>query len=304
MNRTRKKELEQYLNTRLMGEYLQDEPLFKHTWYRIGGPVDFLIYPGNVEDLRNLLHHCRMLDVPTYMLGEGANLLISDAGYRGVMISLKRYFTTMTVEHDRVHVLAGTLLQYVIEYCENRSLGGLQGLSGIPGTVGGALTMNAGANHGEIGDHVKEVFILNDELEVESLIRNQIRFGYRSAPELQERIIISCTFVLYHEDTSLLRQFRLNQIAEREIKQPLDCPSCGSVFKRPPGFYVGKMVEELGLKGFRYGDAMISEKHGGFIVNCGHAKASHVRYLIQKIQAEVEKHYHVTLEPEVRFVGF
>jgi UDP-N-acetylmuramate dehydrogenase len=304
MNRIWKKELEQYLNDHLKGEYLKDEPLFSHTWYRIGGPADFLVYPQHVDDLRNVLQLCRALDIPTYMLGAGANLLVSDAGYRGVMINLQRYFTTVQARADTVQVMAGALLQDVVAYCETHGLGGLQGLAGIPGTIGGALTMNAGTNHGEIGDHVKEVLILDDGLETESLICNQIRFGYRSAPELQDRIIIGCTFVLYQEDMSLLRQFRIHQIAEREAKQPLDCPSCGSVFKRPPGFYVGKMVEELGLKGFRYGDAMISTKHGGFIVNCGHATAADVRYLIQKVQEDVKKHYHIALEPEVRFVGF
>jgi UDP-N-acetylmuramate dehydrogenase len=297
-------ELFQFLQKHFKGTYLYNVPLSLHTWYRIGGPVDVLAYPQHADDLRNVLQHCHALNVPAYILGEGANLLISDAGYRGVMICLKQHFTAIQRQDECVHVMAGALLKDVIEYCEAHGLGGLQGLSGIPGTIGGALTMNAGANHGEIGDCVKTVSLLTMQGEPHELARHQISFGYRSAPELQQAIITGCTFQLRTEETSQLQQFRLNQIAQRETKQPLDCPSCGSVFKRPEGFYVGKMVEELGLKGLRYGDAMISEKHGGFIINLGKAKATHVMYLIKKIQEEVEKHYHIVLEPEVRFIGF
>ncbi len=297
-------ELQHFFDTQFAGTYLRDEPLARHTWYRIGGPADILAYPASVEDLYHVLQHCRALDVPICMLGEGANLLVSDSGYRGVMISLARHLTDMRVNDTQVTVQAGTLLKDVIEFCEHHSLGGLQGLSGIPGTMGGVLTMNAGANRGEIGDCVTTVSVLNSTLDAVELKREQIAFGYRSAPELQHAYILGCTLQLTCDDEERLRQFRLRQIAEREAKQPLDCPSCGSVFKRPAGFYVGKMVEELGLKGFRYGDAMIAEKHGGFIVNCGNATAAQVLYLIRKVQDAVATRYHVELEPEVRLIGF
>ena len=298
------KELQKFFDTQFAGTCLHDEPLARHTWYCIGGPSDFLAYPANVEDLQRLLQRCRELDVPTYMLGEGANLLVSDSGYRGVMISLTRGLTASDVNNTQVTVEAGALLKDVISFCERHGLGGIEGLSGIPGTIGGALTMNAGANHGEIDDCVASVSLLNTAFEMVELSREQIAFGYRSAPELQDTCILGCTLQLQHDDTERLRQFRLRQIAEREAKQPLDCPSCGSVFKRPAGCYVGKMVEELGLKGFRHGDAMISDKHGGFIVNCGQATAAQVLYLIRMIQEAVAKRYAVELEPEVRLVGF
>jgi UDP-N-acetylmuramate dehydrogenase len=304
MNVKQQQKLKQFFDTQFAGAYLQNELLMWHTWYRIGGPAEFLIYPHDIEDLRNVLQLCQTLNISTYILGEGANLLVSDAGYQGVMICLKQYFKAIQRQDECVHVMAGALLKDAIEYCEAHSLGGLQGLSGIPGTIGGVLTMNAGTNRGEIADCVKTVSVLNHAFEYYELTCEQIVFGYRSAPELQNTYILGCTLQLYPEDKESLRQLRLQQIAERERKQPLDCPSCGSIFKRPKGFYVGKMVEELGLKGFRYGEAMISEKHGGFIINCGKAKAAHVMYLIKKIQEDVEKHYHIVLEPEVRFIGF
>lgn len=293
-----------FFETRFAGTCLRDEPLARHTWYGIGGPADFLAYPADCEDLRNLLQRCGELDVSTYMLGKGANLLVSDAGYRGVIISLTREMADIRVHDTCVTAQAGASLNDVILFCEQRALGGLEGLSGIPGTIGGALTMNAGASHGEIGDAVATVTVLDATLETIELERRQIAFGYRSAPELQGVTIVGCSLLLAHDDAARLRQFRLRQLAERKAKQPLDCPSCGSVFKRPAGFYVGKMVEDLGLKGLRRGDAMISDKHGGFIVNCGKATAADVVDLINSVQDAVARQYHIELEPEVRLLGF
>lgn len=299
-----KKELRSYFEKHFAGEYLLDEPLSRHTWYRIGGPADFWAYPRNVEDLLALLHQCRARDVHTYFIGEGANILVSDDGYRGVMISLTRHFNEMSQEKNNITVASGVLLRALVMFAERNSLGGLEYLSGIPGTVGGALTMNAGTHHGEIGETVVEVYLLNQDLEAIVIPDDQITFNYRSVPQLQEKVLLGCKLALYYEKESILRKRRIDQLTERAAKQPLEYPSCGSVFKRPPGYYVGKMVEDLGLKGLRYGDAMISEKHGGFIVNLGNAQAHHVMYLIEKVKDEVSKHFRVQLEPEVRFVGF
>jgi UDP-N-acetylmuramate dehydrogenase len=297
-------ELHHFFETQFAGAYLRDEPLARHTWYRIGGPADVLAYPASVDDLRHLLRRCRDLEIPTYMLGAGANLLVSDHGYRGVIINLSRFLNAIDVADTHVIVQAGARLSRVVEVCEQRGLGGLEGLAGIPGTIGGALTMNAGASHGDIGDRVVSVSVVNATLEVAELRRDQIAFGYRCAPELQAVCILGCTLRLTADDPERLREFRLRQLAERAAKQPLDCPSCGSVFKRPAGFYVGRMVEDLGLKGARCGDAMISDKHGGFIINCGQATAEQVYALIRMIQDAVAQRYHVDLEPEVRLVGF
>lgn len=299
-----KKALVKYFDRHFTGEYVIDEPLSLHTWYRIGGPADFLVYPRDPKDLIALLRQCQTLEVERYFIGEGANVLVSDAGYRGVIINLTRYFTGITRTETIITVSAGVLLQDLVLFSETHSLGGVAYLSGIPGTIGGALMMNAGTNQGEIGDTVSEVYLLNDAFEPVVVPREHITFNYRSVPQLQEKPLLGCQLQLYHAEEALLREIRLTQLTQRAAKQPLDYPSCGSVFKRPTGYYVGKMVEELGLKGLRYGDAMISKKHGGFIVNLGNATADHVRYLIEKIQAEVYQHFGIQLEPEVKLVGF
>ncbi len=300
----RQQEFLKYLDSRFAGDYLLNEPLSNHTWYKIGGPADVFVYPHHPEDLIGLLQQCRFLDLETYFIGGGANLLVHDDGFRGVMINLGRYFTTIVRHETMLSVGAGVPLQRLVWFCEAEGLGGLEPLSGIPGTVGGALIMNAGTHAGEIGQSVAEVSLLNDTLTPMSMSQDQIAFGYRSAPELQNKPLLGCTLNLYIEETATLRAFRLDQLARRQAKQPIECPSCGSVFKRPPGYYVGRMVQELGLKGLRHGDAMISEKHAGFIVNLGNATAEDVRYLIEKIQEEVRTHFDVTLETEVRCVGF
>lgn len=299
-----KQELQRYLDRCMAGDYVMDEPLSLHTWYRIGGPADFFVYPPHFEALVNLLRYCKKYDIPTSMLGEGANVLASDDGYRGVIINLTKHFGTITRDGTyEVKAEAGVILHDLVLFCEKQQLGGLECLAGIPGTVGGALIMNAGAHRGEIGDRVKEVYLLDQHLEQITVEKSHIHFNYRNVPELHDRILLGCTMTLAHEPTSILKTRRIELLKERAAKQPLEYPSCGSVFKRPPGYYVGKMVEESGLKGLRHGDAMISEKHGGFIVNLGKAKASHVLYLIEKIKEEVYTRYQVQLEPEVRFIG-
>jgi len=293
-----------YLKTRLSGQYLVDEPLALHTWYKLGGPADFFVYPRNLEDLRSLLHFCRTVDMCTYFIGEGANILSSDAGFRGVIIKLSRHFNSLQLEDDMLKADAGTHLEDLILFCEKNNLGGLECLSGIPGTVGGALIMNAGTGKGEIGDRVQGVYVLDEALEPSEMSSKEISFEYRSVPQLNAKVILGCKLKLHSEKESVLKAFRLHQLEERAAKQPLEYPSCGSVFKRPARHYVGKMVEEAGLKGFRYGDAMISDKHGGFIVNTGHAKASDIVYLIRKVQEKILDKFGVELEPEVKFLGF
>jgi UDP-N-acetylmuramate dehydrogenase len=299
-----KKTILTYLAQHCAGDYFIDEPLSQHTWYRIGGPADVFVYPKSVAALCDLLRQCRSCDAPAYLIGDGANILTSDAGYRGVMINLERYLNRLTFQDMTVAAGAGVLLQTLVLRCEQQQLGGLEYLAGIPGTAGGALIMNAGTDLGEIGSLVSAVDVLTDQMELVRLPAAEINFGYRRAPQLQDKIVVGCTLALKPEQESVLRKRRLNQVQQRAVKQPLEYPSCGSVFKRPPGHYVGKMIQELGLKGFRHGDAQISEKHAGFFVNVGQARASDVMYLIQKVQDEVFAHFGVRLEPEVRFVGF
>lgn len=304
MNAHQKTDLRDYLSRHFDGEYILDEPLSRHTWYKIGGPADVFAYPRHVDDLIGLLRHCRRLEIPTFLIGDGANLLVHDAGFRGVVVSLERFINQLRIDDDIVNAEAGVLLNTLVLTCEQQGRGGLEALSGIPGTVGGALMMNAGTNKGEIGDHVKTVTALTPALECVTLTRAQIQFGYRRAPEIQDMVVLGCQLTTTSESEVILRERRVAQLQERAAKQPLEYPSCGSVFKRPPGHFVGKLVQDVGLKGVRQGDAMIPEKHGGFIINLGHATAADVMFLIQKVQAEVLARFGVVLEPEVRFVGF
>ncbi|MBD3305478.1 UDP-N-acetylmuramate dehydrogenase [candidate division KSB3 bacterium] len=300
-----KHDLASHLQKTCAGDVLLDEPLARHTWYRIGGPADVFVSPKNSDDVINVLAYCRAYQIPCFLIGEGANLLVSDAGYRGVMVYLARYLNTITRQAQILDVQAGALLQEVVLTCERHHLGGMEYMAGIPGTVGGALIMNAGTDRGEIGDTVSEVSLLNEEYtQIVTMKRDAISFEYRNVPQLQDTIILGCKLLLHHEEESRLRARRLQQLQRRAATQPLEYPSCGSVFKRPPHHYVGKLVQDLGLKGYRCGDAMISDKHGGFIVNLGTATASQVKTLIDKIQAEVYQQFGIRLEPEVRFVGF
>ncbi|MBD3347080.1 MAG: UDP-N-acetylmuramate dehydrogenase [Chitinivibrionales bacterium] len=293
-----------FFESRSTGCYHIDEPLSLHTSYRVGGPADIFAFPDRLDTLIEILQFCKKNRIPFFFLGQGANVLVSDKGYRGVVVTLRRGFNSLSSDGPFVDIDAGVLLRDLVIFCEYNSLGGVEYLAGIPGTVGGALTMNAGVDRAEIGDVVEKVTILDHNYIPVTINRNEISFGYRSAPELQGRPVIGCLLKLSRANQAHLKEIRCSQISRRRKKQPLEMPSCGSVFKRPPGYYVGQMVEELGLKGFRHNDAKISEKHGGFILNCGNARADDILFLIKKMRAEILRQYNVKLEPEVRFLGF
>jgi UDP-N-acetylmuramate dehydrogenase len=297
-------EFEHKLRQNIKCEFIKEAVLADHCWYRIGGPADFLVFPGDIVQLRKILITCRELNVPYYVIGSGANLLIHDSGFRGVIIKLKGSFEEIALEANIVSAGAGTELKEIIRFCEKRELAGMAELAGIPGTLGGALTMNAGTDKGVIGDIVKEVSIITSDGKIVNYESNQIDFGYRSVPQLQGKLICFCQLALTSGNKQEIREIRLKQLQIRKEKQPLSYPSCGSVFKRPPGNFAGKLIEEAGLKGLRYGDAQISEKHAGFIVNLGSAKAVEVKYLMDKVQEVVFSRFGIQLEPEVQLLGF
>ena len=300
------KELTDYLANNLAGAYLLDEPLSRHTSYCIGGAADFFVAPHDPEILVDLLLKCSSLNINYFLLGGGANILANDDGYRGVIIILENLYCELTHNGEtQVHAGAGVALKDLVLFCENNGLAGLSSLAGVPGTVGGALRMNAGTKQGEIGDCVTDILCLDTTtFQAHRLHKGEITFNYRSVPQLQNKIIIGCDFELEQSSKGQLKNDRLRQLSERAAKQPLAFPSCGSVFKRPPGHFVGAMVEELGLKGKMHGDAVISEKHAGFILNMGCAKASDILWLINHIQELVLKNYNVELETEVQMLGF
>lgn len=288
---------------KMKGEYAIDVDLSQHTYYKIGGPADILFYPKDEQELISALSIAIENDYPYYILGNGSNVLVNDKGFNGIVIKLS-CFDLIQRDGFTVSCGAGVDLDRLILFCEERNLGGIHCLSGIPGSVGGATHMNAGTNDGEIGNAIVTVHCINEKLNLISIEKNRINFEYRNVPELKGKIITGCVLELYSEKSSKLKSQRENQLRRRLEKQPLEYGSCGSVFKRPSKGYASQMIDEAGLKGLKKGDAMISDKHAGFIVNLGEATASDVIFLINKIQETIYNKYSIFLEPEVKFLGF
>ena len=281
-----------------------NEPLWRHTAYRVGGPADAFIKPATLQDLQEVIHWCYREGVPFQVLGKGANVLVHDRGYRGVILSLETCCGDIRRKGRVLTVGAGVPVQKLVAYCEERGLAGLQFMSGIPGTVGGALMMNAGAFGGEIGDRVLWVEALNRQGRRRRISREQAGFGYRRATGLRDLILLGCRLHLEEGSPDQLRQQRQAIVLRREKNQPLDYPSCGSVFKRPPGEYAGRLIERAGAKGLRVGGAMVSPKHANFILNVAGATARDIFHLIVTVQQRVYRQTGVWLAPEVKFIGF
>jgi len=285
---------------------VEDAPMAEYTSYKVGGPADFLIFPESIAQLQQLIIHLQEEAVPFFILGEGSNILVADAGIRGVVINLNKCAADIVKNsNDEIIVGAGLQLMEVVKYFEKQEIAGLENLSGIPGTVGGALIMNAGAFGREIGDLVKWVKVTDETGDMVKLLPEQIKFGYREAPGLKGKIIISALLKgkFSKGKKPELENSRIAHLQKRESKQPLNYGSCGSVFKRPPGNYAGALIEAAGLKGYRIGEAMVSEKHANFIVNLGHAKAADIYQLIMEIENKVCENSGIKLETEVKFIG-
>lgn len=280
-----------------------DEPMVEHTTFRIGGPADVFVTPGNAQEIVQVLDLCKELDEPYFMLGRGSDLLVSDAGYRGVIVSLER-LNKLELHGTQVICGAGVTLKKVAAFARDDSLTGLEFASGIPGSVGGAVFMNAGAYGGETADVVSSIWALNPEGKLATYRNAELEFGYRQS--LVHRvglIVLEVTYSLKLGDKEQI-QATMNGLAQRRReKQPLEYPSAGSTFKRPKGYFAGKLITDAGLKGYRVGNACVSEKHAGFVVNLGGATAKDIHAVIEHVQDEVQRQFGVHLEPEVRFLG-
>ncbi len=279
-------------------------PLAPLVGYRVGGPADALAKPRTREQLQEILRFCSRYQVPFFILGQGANVLIADEGVPGVVIQLHRCCHELVSERTRVYAGTGRLLSDLVFFCETHGLAGLELLSGIPGTVGGALRMNAGAFGREIGDKVETIEAFDKTGRLMTISKKEAGFGYRRADGIQDKILLGAWLQLESGDPETLRQTRETILQRRAEKQPLEYPSCGSVFKRPPGDYAGRLIEAAGLKGFRIGNAQVSEKHANFIVNLGNATARDIFNTIQAVQEKVYQQFGVWLELEVKLVGF
>lgn len=287
-----------------IGEILYDEPMKNHTTFKIGGSCDVMIFPKNEEQIINAIQLIKQNYFAYRIIGNGSNLLVSDEGLREVVIKLHDNFNDMKIEGDILTAKSGALLSAVSKLAINNSYAGFEAVSGIPGDIGGAITMNAGAYGTEMKDIVHRVKVIDTDLNVKYFNCDEMDFSYRHSRVQDEKLVVlEVEFLLkkgYQQE--ILNNFH-DYTERRTSKQPLELPSCGSVFKRPEGHFAGQLIDEAGLRGYRYNDAMISEKHCGFIVNVGDAKCSDVVAVIEHVQKVVFDKFNVKLEPEVRIIG-
>lgn len=286
------------------GCILEKEPMSEHTTFRIGGPTDILAVPDTIEKAAAIIRICREQQYPYYVLGNGSNLLVSDQGYRGLILQLYRNLSEITVEGEEITVQAGAMLSVIAKKALAGSLTGFEFASGIPGTIGGAAVMNAGAYGGEMKDVLVSVTVLTKENEIRTVPVEELQLSYRHSviPE-KEWIVLGAKLRLQKGDEEQIRS-RMEELKEQRVtKQPLEYPSAGSTFKRPGGYFAGKLIMDAGLRGFTVGGAQVSEKHCGFVVNRGGATAADVRQLMNEVSAVVKEKFGVTLEPEVKMLG-
>ena len=285
-------------------EILVAEPMKNHTTFRIGGLADALALPKTPEEVAEVVRFCHEHAQPYYVLGNGSNLLVSDEGYRGLVLQLYRNFNDIQVNGETITVQSGAMLAAVARTAYQTGLTGLEFASGIPGTIGGAVVMNAGAYGGEMKNVLKEVTVLTKEGEVLVIPAKALELGYRTSVIPKNGwIVLGAVLQLKKGDQEQILA-RMEELKEQRItKQPLDLPSAGSTFKRPEGYFAGKLIMYAGLRGFTVGGAQVSEKHCGFVVNRGNATAADVWELICEVKRRVKEMTGVELEPEVKLLG-
>lgn len=280
------------------------EPLSKHTTFRVGGEADCFIKIETEKQLSALLAYLKKVEIPYFIMGNGSNLLVSDGGYQGIILQIGDCCNKIVVQGNRIHAQAGAYLSQVARVACEHGLSGLEFAAGIPGTVGGGVVMNAGAYDGEMKQVVEGVTVLDKEGNSLELDNATMDFGYRtSAIKSQPFVVAECCFKLERGDKKAIAAKMEEFQQKRKEKQPLEYPSAGSTFKRPEGYFAGKLIMDAGLAGASIGGAQVSKKHCGFIINTGNATAADIRQLITYVQDEVKRHYHVYLEPEIIFLG-
>lgn len=288
----------------------QQEPMSAHTTFRIGGPADYFVEAGNESVLKELLLLCQETETPFFILGNGSNLLVSDEGYRGVMISLRGFDEISFREGEGTEAGktvmtagSGVLLSRAAIQVAERGLTGFEFAGGIPGTLGGAVTMNAGAYGGEIKDVILSAQVMTQEGDIKELSAEELDLSYRhSVIQEKELIVLSADFAFDHGDEEQIKEQMRQLNAQRREKQPLEYGSAGSTFKRPEGYFAGKLIQDAGLKGYRSGDVMVSEKHSGFVVNVGKGTYRDAMRVIEHVQRAVYEQFGVELELEVKRV--
>ncbi len=281
-----------------------DEPMSKHTTFRIGGPAQIFVTPHTVEEIGKVVAACNICQVPFFILGRGSNLLVSDAGIEGVIVEFGENFSEYTIDGTTVKAQAGASLAKLGNAAEKASLTGFEFAAGIPGSLGGAVMMNAGAYGGEMKNVVDRVWLMDKEGNLLEKSGAEMDFRYRhSIVEDEGYIVLEAALTLQKGDIKDIHT-RMEELAQaRRSKQPLEFPSAGSTFKRPEGYFAGKLIMDAGLRGYSVGGAQVSEKHCGFVINKGGATAADVMQLIEEVRSRVYEQFHVELEPEVKICG-
>ena len=283
---------------------LEDEPMSEHTTFKVGGPADLYVIPESFDEVRDVLLACDEAGASRFVLGRGSDLLVSDEGYRGVIVAVGEGLMGVSVDGTEMTCQAGVDLREASEMACELGLSGLEFACGIPGSVGGACFMNAGAYDGCVADVLKCVRVLMPDGSQDAIDVKDLDLGYRRSRVASDGLVVlSATFDLEKGDPEKIRAKMDDFTQRREEKQPLEMASAGSTFKRPEGHFAGKLIMDAGLMGYRVGGAEVSTKHAGFVVNTGGATAADVHAVIEHVQDEVERQFGVRLEPEVRFLG-
>ena len=281
--------------------YKEYEPMSRHSTFRIGGEARYYITPASIEQLLQAIHACKESNVPYVILGNGSNVLFLDEGYKGAVIAIGDAMSDISIEDETIYAQAGAMLAKISMLAKEHSLTGMEFASGIPGTIGGAIVMNAGAYGGEMKDIVASVDLLEDD-EIHTYSCEQMQFAYRHSIVDATKIVVGMKLRLKNGDYNQIVARMEELKTARVMKQPLEYPSAGSTFKRPEGYFAAKLIDDCGLRGFRVGGAMVSEKHCGFVVNYDHATANDVITLMDFVTKKVYETFQVTLEPEVKII--
>lgn len=283
---------------------LFDEPMCRHTTFRVGGEARCFVRISDREQLRQIIPYLEQVEIPFFILGNGSNLLVGDKGYQGVILQIGDRINQITVDGERMIVQAGALLSRIAKAALEKGLTGFEFASGIPGTIGGGVVMNAGAYDGEMKQVVERVTVMDRQGEILELSGDEMEFGYRtSIIKNRPFIVLEVCLKLSQGNGGDIRAKMEELTRKRKEKQPLEFASAGSTFKRPEGYFAGKLIMDAGLRGYSIGGACVSEKHCGFVVNTGKATAADVAEVIWEVQDRVKDRFGVTLEPEVIFLG-
>lgn len=283
-------------------KFMKSEPMKNHTTFKIGGPAKYIFMPDGAEDIKKVVDYCKYNNEKYIIIGNGSNVLFMDEGYDGVIIQIYSNMNHISVQDNCIYAQAGALLGKIAATAKDNCLTGMEFAAGIPGTLGGAVVMNAGAYGGEMKDIIDYVDILEKNGDTVRYSCDKMDFGYRHSIIDNDKIVVGASIRLKYGDKNAIAD-RMNELKEARIsKQPLEYPSAGSTFKRPEGYFAGKLIQDAGLKGYKVGGAMVSDKHSGFVINYNNATASDVLTLMDDVKKKVHDMFGVELEPEVKII--